>query len=70
MSTTWVFLGLLGGRELAMSLRQVTDRRPGEAVRLLVRDVSYALVGLGVSILLAAAVNDTFRKGIARYLGL
>lgn len=59
MSTTWVFLGLLAGRELAMALRRAnsTGRTPGLALRLVARDVGYAVVGLLVSLALAAAVN-------------
>jgi hypothetical protein len=59
MSTTWVFLGLLAGREIAMS---ITDSE-GEGKPLLKsfsmmwKDASYALTGLLVSIVLAIAIN-------------
>ena len=33
MSTTWVFLGLLGGRELAMSLQRTTNFLPNRPCR-------------------------------------
>lgn len=52
MSTTWVFLGLLAGRELAMSLA-LKHRGTEEAGRVVVRDASRAFVGLAVSVLLA-----------------
>ncbi|MCB9742726.1 MAG: hypothetical protein H6741_20665 [Alphaproteobacteria bacterium] len=70
MSTTWVFLGLLGGRELAMSLRQVSGRKPGFVFGLLFKDLGYASVGLVVSIVLAASVNEPFRAEVYKLLGL
>ena len=59
MSTTWVFIGLLAGREIAMS---ITDRdgrgRPYRHTwRLIVKDLTYAVIGLIISIILAVAVN-------------
>lgn len=59
MSTTWVFIGLLAGREIAMS---VTDRdgkgRPyRHTFRLIVKDLTYAIIGLIISIALAVAIN-------------
>jgi hypothetical protein len=69
MSTTWVFLGLLGGRELAMSMRGVGDRGTVGALKLLGKDASYAFIGLLVSLLVAMAVNDTVRTGIIESLG-
>ncbi|NCP84961.1 MAG: hypothetical protein GW823_08715 [Bacteroidetes bacterium] len=59
MSTTWVFLGLLAGREIAMS---ITDSQ-GEgkpfikSLSMMWKDASYALTGLIVSIILAIAIN-------------
>ena len=52
MSTTWVFLGLLAGREIALALR-FRRRTPGEATRAVSLDAAKALCGLGVSIALA-----------------
>ena len=52
MSTTWVFLGLLAGRELAM--RYHLDRQAlGTAWRAIVSDAGKALAGLVVSVALA-----------------
>lgn len=64
MSTTWVFLGLLGGREFAMSLRRVSGRNVWEALRMMVRDAIAAGVGLLVSLLIAYFVNEAFRTQI------
>ncbi len=60
MSTTWAFIGLLGGRELAMRLRLDKDNVSG-AGRMIVRDASRALFGLVISIAIAMAVNPRFR---------
>jgi hypothetical protein len=66
MSTTWVFIGLLGGRELAMSLRGAAegDRTVKHAMKLMGRDLLYATIGFIVALLLAAAVNPVVREGL------
>jgi hypothetical protein len=69
MSTTWVFIGLLAGREIAMSL---TDARgKGKPVRkslkLIGKDAGYALIGLAVSIALAMAINPQIEEEIWNY---
>ncbi len=56
MSTTWVFLGLLAGREVAMTL-QTRGRNIRETAKLVGLDAFKALTGLVVSILLAMAGN-------------
>ncbi len=66
MSTTWVFIGLLAGRELAMSL---TDRdghgKPfKKTFKLIAKDVTYAGIGLGISIALAVAINPVIKDEI------
>ncbi len=70
MSTTWVFLGLLGGRELAMSMARSTDRSPRTALWMMGRDGAAAGAGLAVSLLIAYFVNDGFRQQANRLLGL
>lgn len=60
MSTTWVFLGLLGGRELAISLQSKgfgVNRTPGQAWKMLTKDAGMALIGLVISFAVAYAVN-------------
>ena len=55
MSTTWVFLGLLAGREMAISL--ITKlRKPSEAGFDVVTDVVRAGIGLAVSVALAMSL--------------
>ncbi len=59
MSTTWVFIGLLAGREVAMSIMDSRGRgKPiSHSFKLMAKDASYALIGLAVSIALAMAIN-------------
>lgn len=66
MSTTWVFIGLLGGRELGMSLRRTgtSPRTNLQALGLMGRDVGYAAAGLLVSLVIAAAINDKVRQAL------
>jgi hypothetical protein len=52
MSTTWVFLGLLAGRELAMVIR-LRHRGMTDASKVVMRDGAKAALGLAVSIGLA-----------------
>ena len=58
MSTTWVFIGLLGGREVAMAIRKAGDHSLGHSIKLLIKDFSYAMIGLFISIAIAIGVND------------
>lgn len=53
MSTTWVFLGLLAGREFAISLPPLRLRPTRETAKLAVGDVLKAGSGLAISIVLA-----------------
>ncbi|MBX9854215.1 MAG: hypothetical protein K2Y26_01750 [Gemmatimonadaceae bacterium] len=55
MSTTWVFLGLLAGREIAMSAR-LRSRPMPETLRLVRSDGVRIAAGLAVSVLLAIAL--------------
>jgi len=59
MSTTWVFLGLLAGREIGLNLFRPEDtRRKGKRIaKLIIRDVTFAGIGLAVSLLIAVSVN-------------
>ena len=66
MSTTWVFIGLLGGREVALSLMARGGPRPGltESFRLMRKDLAYAGIGLLVSIALAIAAQPALRQAL------
>ena len=58
MSTTWVFIGLLAGRELGMSLMKTGSHSVFSGMKLALKDVTFALIGLTVSIAIAVGVND------------
>jgi len=70
MSTTWVFLGIIGGREIAISLsrKKKGKKHRKKAGRMILKDFSYAMIGLGVSLALAAAANESIRLALLEAL--
>lgn len=70
MSTTWVFIGLLAGREIAMSFTDLRGKgKPlGTSLKLIGKDAGYALIGLAVSIALAVAINPEIKAGIIDFI--
>ena len=70
MSTTWVFLGIIGGREIAVSLsrKKKGNKHRRKAIRLIGRDVLYATIGLIISVALASGANPAIRNNIIDYL--
>ena len=63
MSTTWVFLGVLGGREIAVNLLRngkKGKKHKRKALKIVAKDLMFALIGLAISMLLAMAVNPNF----------
>ena len=66
MSTTWVFLGIIGGREIAISLarNKKGKKHRKKAGRMIFKDFAYAMIGLFVSIALAAGANSSIRNAI------
>ncbi|MDG1849686.1 MAG: hypothetical protein P8I82_04275 [Flavobacteriales bacterium] len=82
MSTTWVFIGLLGGREVAMAIRNAGENSISRSFRLMFKDFSFAMIGLIISIAIAIGVNDQltlasmvetipaeFASGIKKFFG-
>ena len=73
MSTTWVFIGLLGGRELAMRFaNRKRAAKEGEmtlrtTILMILRDFSFALIGLLVSVIMAIAINESLQQEIAAW---
>ena len=66
MSTTWVFIGLLGGRELGIRIREKAPaggrkRRIRQAFGMIGKDLGLATIGLIVSVIIATSVNPEFR---------
>jgi len=68
MSTTWLFIGLLGGRELAISITRGNVKKRGKATRralkMIGKDMLYALIGLLISLILALAINHNIRDEV------
>jgi hypothetical protein len=64
MSTTWVFLGLLGGREIAMNLRKSNHKSMRKTTLIVGKDILMAITGLAISIIIAYAVNISVRNEI------
>jgi hypothetical protein len=64
MSTTWVFLGLLGGREIGMNLRRSNHKSLNKTLTLIGKDILFAIIGLAMSIIIAYAVNSAVRDEI------
>ncbi len=62
MSTTWVFLGLLAGREIAINAtRAIETRRPKRQVaKLIIKDLGFVTFGLIISLVIAVSVNPQF----------
>ena len=57
MSTTWVFLGLLAGREIAFALSGTRTYNLKKAFKLARKDMVKAGFGLGVSVAIAYVIN-------------
>lgn len=73
MSTTWVFLGLLAGREIGMSImgKGLNLGHPlPKVLKMVFKDLSSALFGLLVSIILAVSINEDVRKEIFSLMGM
>jgi hypothetical protein len=68
MSTTWLFIGLLGGRELGISIMRnnFSKRKKAtvKALRMIGKDLLYALIGLFISLILALAINKGIREDL------
>jgi len=60
MSTTWVFIGLLSGREIAMNWAVGDSLK--SALKMARRDLLVVAAGLIISLMVAAAVNPVLRE--------
>ena len=71
MSTTWVFIGVLAGREIALynRLRYITQKK---VYKHIIKDITKAIFGLVVSISVVFALNHHQRifEVIQHYLSL
>jgi len=69
MSTTWVFLGVIGGREIAVNLARIKKgkKHKAKAMFKIGRDLLYALIGLAISMLLAIAAIPAIRASVMEW---
>ncbi len=71
MSTTWVFLGVLAGREIALynRLRFITEKK---VYKYILKDFTKALIGLVVSIMVVLLINhfDKIYSLVVNYFNL
>ena len=72
MSTTWVFLGLLAGRELAIKLSPAYKSKKNlkTILGLISKDAGSATIGLIISIILAILINKDIQTEILGYFGI
>ncbi|MDT8346190.1 MAG: hypothetical protein RQ756_00190 [Flavobacteriaceae bacterium] len=72
MSTTWVFLGVIGGREIAVNLarKKSGHQHKKSALRKIGRDFGSAMAGLIISVILASAANPSIRAKVFEALGI
>jgi len=61
ISTTWVFIGLLGGREIAINIKLYSKGNYIKALKMISKDALYAGIGLAVSLALALSINENMR---------
>ncbi len=61
ISTTWVFIGLLGGRELAINLKKNKGNYK-KALKMIGKDTLFAVIGLVVSLIIALSINENMRN--------
>ena len=68
ISTTWVFIGLLGGREFAINLAKKNREKKKSGIvkswKIIRKDALYAGIGLLVSIILALSINENMRNQV------
>ena len=63
LSTTWVFLGLLGGREIALRIKEhefeyvFTNRESGSLAKVIGSDLWKAFIGVVVSLIIALSIQ-------------
>ncbi|MFC6996558.1 hypothetical protein [Rufibacter roseus] len=69
MSTTWVFVGLLAGRELGIRIRsRESTSKFSKTFKLIGRDIFSVSIGLIISVILAIAINPAIQAEIKAFL--
>ncbi len=66
ISTTWIFIGLLGGRELGISMSKTKRKKKKKSIHkslhTIKKDLKFAFIGLLISIVLAFLSNTHIQK--------
>lgn len=70
MSTTWVFLGLLAGREIALMNLSGEERKYRRTLALVMKDLALAGIGLLVSLGIAGAARPELFKELFAMLNI
>ncbi|MBF9253100.1 hypothetical protein I2I11_07335 [Pontibacter sp. 172403-2] len=69
MSTTWVFVGLLAGRELGMHIQSHDkSKKYVKTFRLIGKDILSVTIGLVISVILAVAINPVMQQEIIDFM--
>jgi hypothetical protein len=72
LSTTWVFIGLIGGREIAINLARDKEGHSHKwrSLRMIGKDFTNAFIGLIISVILASGANPAIRNEIWKFISL
>ncbi len=69
MSTTWVFVGLLAGRELGIRIQsQDSGEKFAKTFKLIGKDIASVTIGLIISVILAIAINPVIQEELINFL--
>lgn len=66
MSTTWCFVGLLAGREIAIAIRKTGEKSLKEAFTISVKDLAAVSFGFVASILIGMGANQHVREMMSK----
>jgi len=63
MSTTWCFVGLLAGREIAFAIRKIGDSTFKNSFKMSAKDLSAVILGFVISLIVGVGANRVVRDG-------
>lgn len=67
MSTTWCFVGLLAGREIAFAIRKVGNQNMKNALSLSAKDLAAVILGFAISLIVGIGANEVVREGFKNW---
>lgn len=68
MSTTWCFVGLLAGREIALSIRKASSKTMKDSLRMSGKDLGSVCLGFIISLLVGAGGNQYVVQSIQEFM--